>query len=207
MTGWFSFPDGEATAGDVPAPRRVEDVPRGAGAAHDVVRSSGFRAAGPHFEGVDPAAYPHLSFVCGPVRGPQVEEAHRRFAHCARTAVGVSAVGPGPRRHRFRPGAGPRGRSRHGRRDGVRAGPRPRPARAAGGRGRRGPGPAAGPERWWGRSPGEGRERARRIEAGFRADAPFDGADGLAETPGPALRPAGPHATVNATTADRGGDK
>jgi hypothetical protein len=95
VTGWFSFPDGEATAGDVLALHRVEEVLRGADAAYDVVWSPGFRAEGLHFEDVDPAAYSHLVFVCGPVHGPQIEALHRRFAHCVRVAVGVSVVDAG----------------------------------------------------------------------------------------------------------------
>ncbi|GGL81762.1 polysaccharide pyruvyl transferase [Streptomyces fumigatiscleroticus] len=95
VTGWFSFLHGEATAGDVLALRRVEEVLREAGLPYDVVWSPGFRAGAPHFEDVDPAAYTHLVFVCGPVHGPQVEEVHRRFAHCVRVAVGVSVVDPG----------------------------------------------------------------------------------------------------------------
>ncbi|MFJ8544729.1 polysaccharide pyruvyl transferase family protein [Streptomyces sp. NPDC093586] len=94
MTGWFSFLDGEATAGDVLALHRVEEVLRGAGLAHDVVWSPGFRADGLHVADVDPAAYSHLVFVCGPAHGWQVEELHRRFAHCVRIAVGVSVVDP-----------------------------------------------------------------------------------------------------------------
>lgn len=94
MTGWFSFLHGEATAGDVLALARVERVLRDAGLAYDVVWSPGFRAEGTHFDDVDPAAYSRLVFVCGPVHGPQVEELHRRFAHCVRIAVGVSVVDP-----------------------------------------------------------------------------------------------------------------
>lgn len=95
MTGWFSFLHGEATAGDVLALRRVEEVLREAGLAYDVVWSPGFRAEGTHFEDLDPAAYSRLVFVCGPAHGWQVEELHRRFAHCARIAVGVSVIDPG----------------------------------------------------------------------------------------------------------------
>ncbi|MFE0182672.1 polysaccharide pyruvyl transferase family protein [Streptomyces olivaceus] len=94
VTGWFSLLHGEATAGDVLALARVEEVLRGAGLAYDVVWSPGFRADGTHFADVDPAAYSRLLFVCGPVHGPQVEELHRRFAHCVRIAVGVSVVDP-----------------------------------------------------------------------------------------------------------------
>ncbi|MFI1326583.1 MULTISPECIES: polysaccharide pyruvyl transferase family protein [Streptomyces] len=94
VTGWFSFLHGEATAGDVLALRRVEEVLREAGLAYDVVWSPGFRAEGTHFEDLDPAAYSRLVFVCGPAHGWQVEELHRRFAHCVRIAVGVSVIDP-----------------------------------------------------------------------------------------------------------------
>ncbi|MFE0847983.1 polysaccharide pyruvyl transferase family protein [Streptomyces rochei] len=95
VTGWFSFLHGEATAGDVLALRRVEEVLREAGLAYDVVWSPGFRAEGTHFEDLDPAAYSRLVFVCGPAHGWQVEELHQRFAHCVRIAVGVSVIDPG----------------------------------------------------------------------------------------------------------------
>lgn len=95
VTGWFSFLHGEATAGDVLALRRVEEVLGSAGLAYDVVWSPGFRAEGPHFADLDPAAYTRLVFVCGPAHGWQVEELHRRFAHCVRIAVGVSVIDPG----------------------------------------------------------------------------------------------------------------
>ncbi|MEU4659451.1 polysaccharide pyruvyl transferase family protein [Streptomyces sp. NPDC023723] len=94
VTGWFSFLHGEATAGDVLALRRVAAVLRAAGLGYDVVWSPGFRADGTHFEDVDPAAYTHVVFVCGPAHGPGIEELHRRFAHCVRIAVGVSVVDP-----------------------------------------------------------------------------------------------------------------
>lgn len=94
LTGWFSFRDGEATAGDVLALRRVEEVLRGAGMAYDVVWSPGFRPGDLHFDDVRPGDYSHLVFVCGPLHGPQVEELHRRFAHCVRIAVGTSVIDP-----------------------------------------------------------------------------------------------------------------
>ncbi|MEU9559228.1 polysaccharide pyruvyl transferase family protein [Streptomyces fumanus] len=111
VTGWFSFLHGEATAGDVLALDRVRAVLREAGLGHDVVWSPGFRADGPHFADIDPAAYTHLVFVCGPVHGDQVAELHRRFAHCTRIAVGVSVVDPGAPAvtgfHRILPRDGP----------------------------------------------------------------------------------------------------
>jgi hypothetical protein len=95
LTGWFSFQDGEATAGDVLALRRVEDVLERAGIPYDVVWSPGFRRGVLHFDGVRPERYSHLVFVCGPLYGPQIEDLHRRFAHCVRIAVGTSVVDPG----------------------------------------------------------------------------------------------------------------
>ncbi|MFI8193611.1 polysaccharide pyruvyl transferase family protein [Streptomyces sp. NPDC085946] len=95
MTGWFSFLDGEATAGDVLALRRVEDVLRGTGLPYDVAWSPGFLPEALHLDDVRPGDYTHLVFVCGPLHGPQVEELHRRFAHCVRIAVGTSVIDPG----------------------------------------------------------------------------------------------------------------
>ncbi|WP_030664094.1 polysaccharide pyruvyl transferase family protein [Streptomyces cellulosae] len=95
LTGWFSFLDGEATAGDVLALHRVQEVLRRAGLDQEVAWSPGFRPAGPHLAQVRPEDYSHLVFVCGPLHGPQIEELHRRFAHCVRIAVGTSVVDAG----------------------------------------------------------------------------------------------------------------
>ncbi|MET9506602.1 polysaccharide pyruvyl transferase family protein [Streptomyces sp. NPDC006622] len=95
LTGWFGFLDGEATAGDVLALERVRDVLLRAGLDHDVAWSPGFRPAGPHLARIRPEDYSHLVFVCGPLHGPQIEELHRRFAHCVRIAVGTSVVDVG----------------------------------------------------------------------------------------------------------------
>ncbi|MFF1271930.1 polysaccharide pyruvyl transferase family protein [Streptomyces marokkonensis] len=94
LTGWFSFHDGEATAGDVLALRRVEEVLRASGTPYDVVWSPGFLPDALHLDSVRPGDYSHLVFVCGPLHGPQVEELHRRFAHCVRIAVGTSVIDP-----------------------------------------------------------------------------------------------------------------
>lgn len=95
LAGWFSFPDGEATAGDVLALQRVEDVLRRAGLAYDVAWSPGFRPGALHLADAPPERYGRLVFVCGPLHGPQIEELHRRFAHCVRIAVGTSVIDPG----------------------------------------------------------------------------------------------------------------
>ena len=94
LTGWFSFRDGEATAGDVLALRRVEDVLLGTGIPYDVAWSPGFRPEALHLDRLWPKDYSHLVFVCGPLHGPQIEELHRRFAHCVRIAVGTSVIDP-----------------------------------------------------------------------------------------------------------------
>ncbi|MEU6479947.1 polysaccharide pyruvyl transferase family protein [Streptomyces sp. NPDC047017] len=95
LAGWFSFPDGEATAGDVLALHRVEDVLQRAGLPYDVAWSPGFRADAPQLDEVSPDRYGWLVFVCGPLHGPQVEELHHRFARCLRIAVGTSVIDPG----------------------------------------------------------------------------------------------------------------
>lgn len=92
LTGWFGFLDGEATAGDVLALHRVQDVLRREGWDHDVAWSPGFRPEGLSLAQARPAEYSHLVFVCGPLHGPQIEELHRRFSHCVRIAVGTSVV-------------------------------------------------------------------------------------------------------------------
>ncbi|MFI8852042.1 polysaccharide pyruvyl transferase family protein [Streptomyces sp. NPDC053499] len=94
LTGWFSFLEGEATAGDVLALRRVERVVREAGVAYDIAWSPGFRPGELSLEAVRPADYGLLLFVCGPCSGPQTAALHERFAHCRRIAVGVSVVDP-----------------------------------------------------------------------------------------------------------------
>lgn len=92
LTGWFSFRDGEATAGNVLALRRVEDVLRREDLAYDVVWSPSFRPGDLDLEHVRPRAYSHLLFVCGPLHGERIAELHRRFRHCVRIAVGVSVI-------------------------------------------------------------------------------------------------------------------
>ncbi len=67
LTGWFSFPDGEATAGDVPALDRVREVADRSGLPYDVAWSPGFRfvddgggvaqLSGPARSGVDDAVF------------------------------------------------------------------------------------------------------------------------------------------------------
>ncbi|WP_428815149.1 polysaccharide pyruvyl transferase family protein [Streptomyces albus subsp. chlorinus] len=94
MVGWFSFEDGEATAGDVLALRRVEGLVRDAALPCDVAWSPAFRPGDLSLETVRPERYDLLVFVCGPLHGPQITALHERFAHCRRLAVGVSVIDP-----------------------------------------------------------------------------------------------------------------
>ncbi|MFD7923410.1 polysaccharide pyruvyl transferase family protein [Streptomyces sp. NPDC059740] len=92
LTGWFSFRDGEVTAGDVLALRRVEQALERAGVPFETAWSPGFAPEALSLDAVDPGAFSHLVFVCGPAHGPQVVGLHERFAGCRRIAVDVSVV-------------------------------------------------------------------------------------------------------------------
>ncbi|MDA8369773.1 MAG: polysaccharide pyruvyl transferase family protein [Nocardiopsaceae bacterium] len=94
ITGWFAFPNGEATAGDVGAARTVSAALHSAGIEHDIAWSPMFRNDGPTLAEADPDDYDHLVFVCGPAHGWQVRRLHERFARCTRIAVGVSVIDP-----------------------------------------------------------------------------------------------------------------
>ncbi|MEO3823943.1 polysaccharide pyruvyl transferase family protein [Actinomadura sp. B10D3] len=94
VTGWPSFLNGEATAGDVLAMEAVRAALAGAGVGCDLAWSPVFRPGGLDLDRADPGAYTHLVFACGPLRGRQIEDLHRRFARCTRVAVGVSVIEP-----------------------------------------------------------------------------------------------------------------
>jgi hypothetical protein len=94
LTGWFSLPDGEATAGDVLAQQHMSAALTRAGIRHDTAWSPGFRPGALSLETADPGGYDTLLFVCGPVHGPQVAALHARFGTCRRLAAGVSVVDP-----------------------------------------------------------------------------------------------------------------
>ncbi|MER6029609.1 polysaccharide pyruvyl transferase family protein [Streptomyces sp. NPDC001851] len=94
LTGWFSFWDGEATAGDTLAQRRASAALTRAGIPHDTAWSPGFRPGALSLEAARPEAYDTVLFVCGPVHGPQVAGLHARFGTCRRLAAGVSVVDP-----------------------------------------------------------------------------------------------------------------
>ncbi|HIY41350.1 MAG TPA: polysaccharide pyruvyl transferase family protein [Candidatus Nocardiopsis merdipullorum] len=94
VVGWFSFLDGEATAGDVGAAETVCTELDAAGITHETAWSPNFRPEGLDLDEAEERDYSDLVFVCGPLSGPQVQDLHRRFPRCHRVAVGVSVVDP-----------------------------------------------------------------------------------------------------------------
>ncbi|THA71172.1 polysaccharide pyruvyl transferase family protein [Streptomyces sp. A0958] len=92
VTGWFSFPDGEVTAGDVLAEQAVSDALGRLGVAHDSAWSPHFAPGALTLEAAPPERYEQVIFVCGPVHGPQITRLHERYASCRRTAIGVSVI-------------------------------------------------------------------------------------------------------------------
>ncbi|KUL36872.1 polysaccharide pyruvyl transferase [Streptomyces sp. NRRL F-4489] len=102
LTGWFSFLDGEVTAGDALAAEVVGHALRTAGLPCDTAWSPAFRPGALHLDALDPARYTHLVFACGPVhsrepagggRSPLLA-LHDRFPAARRIAVGVSVPDP-----------------------------------------------------------------------------------------------------------------
>jgi hypothetical protein len=83
VAGWFSFPWMGATAGDLIAARVVCAWLAAAAVPHDVAISEALRSAtsdAVDWERVDPAAYSHAVFVCGPLGdGEPFTSLHRRF--------------------------------------------------------------------------------------------------------------------------------
>ncbi len=94
LTGWFSFRQGEVTAGDVLALEAVSAMLGAAGVDYDTAWSEIFRPGALRLDGVRPERYSHLIFVCGPVHGEQIAGLHRRFARCRRVAIGVTVIDP-----------------------------------------------------------------------------------------------------------------
>ncbi len=94
LTGWFSFRQGEVTAGDVLALETVSAALETAGLGYDTAWSEVFRPGALRLDEARPERYSHLIFVCGPVHGEQIAALHRRFARCRRVAVGVTVIDP-----------------------------------------------------------------------------------------------------------------
>ncbi|MGH2684065.1 MAG: polysaccharide pyruvyl transferase family protein [Actinomycetota bacterium] len=94
VTGWFSFELMGATAGDLLARDVACTWLERAGYEHDVAHGPSF-AGGVDWRAVDPNAYTHLVFVCGPLgNGEPVVELFERFRHCRLVGLDVSMLQP-----------------------------------------------------------------------------------------------------------------
>ncbi|CAD5922420.1 hypothetical protein ACWGH7_24050 [Streptomyces cyaneofuscatus] len=128
VTGWFSFLDGEVTAGDALARRAVSAALHRLGIAHATAWSPAFAPGELTLEAALPSAYEQLLFVCGPVHGGAahgpapplrlLSARRRRGEGGGAGPAGRRRVPPhrGARRTGQRPVAGPR----HRRADDVR---------------------------------------------------------------------------------------
>lgn len=91
VTGWFSFVDGEATAGDLMSAAVAADWLEAAGIEHHTVLSP-ILGPGQSLDDVGTDAHSHLVFVCGPLAGHQVQDLAGRFRGVVTIALGVSVV-------------------------------------------------------------------------------------------------------------------
>lgn len=94
LTGWPSFVEGEATAGDVLSMDAVAAALEGARIPYEVAWSPRFRPGRLRLADAPPERYTHVVFACGPVHGEQFRWLHQRYARCRRIAVGVSVIDP-----------------------------------------------------------------------------------------------------------------
>ena len=94
VAGWFSFEEGQATAGDVLAAELACDWLEVAGHRCDLAVVRPFRG-GVDWRGVDPAAYDEVVFVCGPFQdGPYEREFLGRFAGKKITGLDLTMATP-----------------------------------------------------------------------------------------------------------------
>ncbi len=94
MAGWFSFERMGATAGDLLARDVVCRWLREGGVPHDVALAPPFRG-GVDWRTVDPRAYRHVVFVCGPFgNGWPLTEFLPRFAGCRLVGLDLSMLQP-----------------------------------------------------------------------------------------------------------------
>ncbi len=92
LAGWFSFEQMGATAGDLLCRDLVHQWLSRAGADHDVAVAHPF-TDGVAWRKLDPKAYTHLIFVCGPFgNGPPVDEMLAAFGHCRMVGLNLSML-------------------------------------------------------------------------------------------------------------------
>jgi len=95
VTGWFSVPDGEITAGDLLARDAAVADLRALGEPFDVAMTRTFASAdggSVDLELVDPGRYDVVLWVCGPARGRQLQRVADRFPRARLVGVDVSVV-------------------------------------------------------------------------------------------------------------------
>lgn len=92
IAGWFSWPDCNATAGDVMACDVLSKWLSDAGLEHDIARAAPIEPT-LDWKTLDPKRYTHLVFVCGPFN----DNAYARdilgaFSHCKKIGVNLSMI-------------------------------------------------------------------------------------------------------------------
>jgi hypothetical protein len=94
VAGWFSFEQMGATAGDLIARDLVCDWLGSVGRVFDVALVAPFEG-GVDWRAVDPSAYSHVVFVCGPFgNGPPVTEFLSRFGDRRLVGVDLTMIEP-----------------------------------------------------------------------------------------------------------------
>lgn len=94
VTGWFSFEEGHATAGDLLACDLVCEWLEAAGCGYDIALVPPL-GVGVDWRRVDPGCYSHVVFVCGPFGdGPNVRRLLDRFARCRLVGLNLSMLVP-----------------------------------------------------------------------------------------------------------------
>ena len=92
VAGWFSWPGYGATAGDLMAADVACEWLAEAGVPFDRALAPPF-AGGVDWHGVDPKAYSHLVFVCGPCgNGEPLTHLLAAFDHCYRVGLDLSML-------------------------------------------------------------------------------------------------------------------
>lgn len=90
VAGWFSFPDGHATAGDLITRDLICEWLDAASIPYKVALAAHF-AGGVDWRSVDPDAFTHVIFVCGPFgRDEYEQEFLARFQHCRLIGMDLS---------------------------------------------------------------------------------------------------------------------
>jgi hypothetical protein len=94
VAGWFSYPDGHATAGDLLIQQLVCEWLGQVGIQYDVALAAPF-ADGVNWQRVDPRCYSHVMFLCGPFeKGPLEQAFLKRFERCIKVGINLSMFEP-----------------------------------------------------------------------------------------------------------------